>query len=625
MTARVTLLLCSCAPVHRVTSPQAKKFLAERSAAYMTARGAQREMASMLDSLPRVLIPRLPCWIAPVHAGSPAQRANRRAALPQLASKERAVVDAWKRYIKWEEENPLLLEDLKAVQARVTNAYRRAAASLQFYPEIWYNAYLYYTLGDNAAEALKWLEQGLEHCPDSFLLSFARVEHGEKAKATQGCAAVFEKLIEQIHSKIDARQGEVDAAVAALDAQTAAAEAAVRAQKAAQGEDDALEGDEREALRRADEGRQQQKKALQAEARSEVARLKEEAALVWIKQMQFLRRTEGLRPMRMCFGKARKSPHATWHVYEASALMEYHCSKEVKVAINVFELAMKTFGPDEALIVRYLDFLLYTNDENNARALFERTITAAERARPVWDRWADYEYNYGDSAAIAKLESRLAEAYPEEPQIHRLNERNSYGDIEVVAAKDLGHFDASVAAGTTSADRAVADANEGVQAAISQFGEGIEGPSAGGAVSGQAGQSQGQQGLLPPQQQQQQQQNKKRGRPGQGRDAFSPVPSAAAPGPGPLPVKRLKQDSAEVVPDAIRFFLSMLPMKNTFNGPLFRADDIVMALMNANLPPTGPAQMMGAAPGAPMQMQQQQVPGGQAAVGWGRRAGGRRH
>lgn len=50
----------------------------------------------------------------------------------------------------------------------------------------------------------------------------------------------------------------------------------------------------------------------------------------------------------------------------------------------------------------------------DARALFERVIPmfSAERARPLWERWARYEYQFGDLEAAQKLEKRIAEVYP---------------------------------------------------------------------------------------------------------------------------------------------------------------------------------------------------------------------
>ena len=51
--------------------------------------------------------------------------------------RERGGVEAWKKYIRKEESNPLLLDDPKALQARVISAYKKAIAQMQFYPEIW--------------------------------------------------------------------------------------------------------------------------------------------------------------------------------------------------------------------------------------------------------------------------------------------------------------------------------------------------------------------------------------------------------------------------------------------------------------------------------------------------------
>lgn len=52
--------------------------------------------------------------------------------------------------------------------------------------------------------------------------------------------------------------------------------------------------------------------------------------------------------------------------------------------------------------------------EKDARALFEKSALniPAEKARPLWDAWARYEYMYGDLATVTKLEARFAETFP---------------------------------------------------------------------------------------------------------------------------------------------------------------------------------------------------------------------
>ena len=59
------------------------------------------------------------------------------------------------------------------------------------------------------------------------------------------------------------------------------------------------------------------------------------------------------------------------------------------------------FSPHFRLITTLLD----------ARALFERIIGTfpPKRARPLWERWARYEYQYGDLDGAPKLEKRIAE------------------------------------------------------------------------------------------------------------------------------------------------------------------------------------------------------------------------
>lgn len=112
--------------------------------------------------------------------------------------------------------------------------------------------------------------------------------------------------------------------------------------------------------------------------------------------------------------------------------MEYHCSNDKNVASRIFEKGLDTFGDEKEYVLRYLGFLISVNDQNSksffysyssadahlqnsdARALFERVIStfSPEEARKLWERWARYEYQYGDLEAAQKLEKRMAEVYP---------------------------------------------------------------------------------------------------------------------------------------------------------------------------------------------------------------------
>lgn len=97
------------------TDAQAKKFLAEKSPAYMTARTALRELRTLTDSLPRPVLP----------------------TRPTFSESDRAMVNAWKNYLKWEEGNPLVIEDEEVRGQRIGYALRKCLGEMRHFPELW--------------------------------------------------------------------------------------------------------------------------------------------------------------------------------------------------------------------------------------------------------------------------------------------------------------------------------------------------------------------------------------------------------------------------------------------------------------------------------------------------------
>ncbi|KAJ3154879.1 mRNA 3'-end-processing protein rna14 [Geranomyces michiganensis] len=95
----------------------AKKFLSEKSAGYMTARTAIRELKTLLDPIEKAQ----KTWVAKP---------------PSWTDKEVAILASWKRYIAWEKTNPLRLEDKSIWINRVIYAYKSALLMLRHYPEL---------------------------------------------------------------------------------------------------------------------------------------------------------------------------------------------------------------------------------------------------------------------------------------------------------------------------------------------------------------------------------------------------------------------------------------------------------------------------------------------------------
>ncbi len=83
----------------------------------------------------------------------------------------------------------------------------------------------------------------------------------------------------------------------------------------------------------------------------------------YIQYMKYCRRAEGTSSARAVFKRAREDPRTSYHVYVAAALMEYYCTKDKKIAANVFELGFKKFKANEQFVLAYVDYLSHLNGE----------------------------------------------------------------------------------------------------------------------------------------------------------------------------------------------------------------------------------------------------------------------
>lgn len=126
----------------------------------------------------------------------------------------------------------------------------------------------------------------------SFLLHFAYTDIKETQKENAECPPVFESLINVVHSRVSRLQSSLDSALSVIDAEAEATAAASRAKKDDEGAAQDVLGDEREQLRKKEESWKLRKEILMRDRNPEIEKEKEKASLVWIKWMQFVRRTE---------------------------------------------------------------------------------------------------------------------------------------------------------------------------------------------------------------------------------------------------------------------------------------------------------------------------------------------
>jgi cleavage stimulation factor subunit 3 len=59
---------------------------------------------------------------------------------PTFSLADKSLVGAWKTYLKWEESNPLDIEEANkgALHTRIQSTYRKACIHMRFFAEIWY-------------------------------------------------------------------------------------------------------------------------------------------------------------------------------------------------------------------------------------------------------------------------------------------------------------------------------------------------------------------------------------------------------------------------------------------------------------------------------------------------------
>ncbi|SCV72519.1 BQ2448_4056 [Microbotryum intermedium] len=396
----------------------AKKFLAELSPAYMTARKALRELRAQFSRLATPALPHPPDW---------------------STSSDRSDLELWKSYLKWEESNPLDLENPNLLHARVGFAYKKALSNMRFFSEIWYLASEYHARLGKMEEAKTLLENGLKANPGSLLLGYKLVEIEEGHGHLEACYRVYEGLLDHFHRQLTQTVEETNELVAqawnALDA-----EFDIKVQR----ENGVGEEDEDDSRQKRVQEKDEIKKRIEKQREAILNTNKKAVASIWVNQMTFARRAtpanEAVKQFRSVFSKARKSPYVTWQVVDASARIEYFWNNAAQVAGNIFEFGMKSFSADPDYVLRYLDFLIMTNNPNNARALFERTVALVEpsKARAVWDLMVQYEYEYGDHLAAQKIAKRFADTFPDVSVTETFARRYGQHGLEAAVARELG-------------------------------------------------------------------------------------------------------------------------------------------------------------------------------------------
>lgn len=365
----------------------------------------------------------------------------------------------WRRWLSLEKSDSLELDDQTLIRTRVKYAYKQCLMYCRFYPEVWYDAAVYYeSLGE--AESVQdathtkpsaTLKEGLTANPKSWLLSFAYAEVEETSQRHENVKSTFEQLMKDNENEIAAVEAEAQTNLTAIKNGDEKEEEAQKINEAASSSasDSGIEEHDKPAKVKSGSKLAFAIKKIEDERDRKLKILSEEGTVAAIMFMRALRRMEGIKAARQFFTKCLGSPHMSWQIYVASALLE-HQYNEMKsgekdgkqptpIAVRIFTRGMKQFSDNVEFIQEYLSFLLSIRDDTNARALFEQTSAKLDpqKARPLYARWYEYESMYGDLTSAQKLATRMAEL-DQSDSISLFGQRFSYLGCDPIARRDLG-------------------------------------------------------------------------------------------------------------------------------------------------------------------------------------------
>ncbi|KAI9823314.1 MAG: mRNA 3'-end-processing protein rna14 [Thelocarpon impressellum] len=421
-----------------------RKFLQEKSPAYMTARSSNIELENVTRGLNRTTLAKLPPALGFEGDEEYLQQ-----------------VEIWRKWIQWEKDDPLVLkdEDSAAYKARIVFVFKQAVMALRFWPEIWFDASEFCFQNDLEKEGNDFITQGMAANPESSLLAFKRADRleatlpadeGEEGLKRRGAVVrePFDNLLDALYELVTKAKAREAQDIARIE-ENALSNRLLSPSRARLREED--DDDENDAEKDAKEAAQKaQIKVVQEGVSVHIRLLSRTISFAWIALMRAMRRIQGKGKVgdavggsRQIFTDARKRGRLTSDVYVASALIEYHCYKD-PAATKIFERGMKLFPEDEAFALEYLKHLIAINDVTNARAVFETTVSkltqkpeTVRRAKPIYAFFHEYESHYGELSQVSKLEKRMSDLFPEEAPLSRFAHRYALQAFDPTAVRPI--------------------------------------------------------------------------------------------------------------------------------------------------------------------------------------------
>lgn len=420
-----------------------RKFLQERSPSHMTARSANTHLENITRGLKKTTLPRLPP--APGFEGDQEY-------LEQ--------VRLWKAWITWEKDDPLILQpdDSITYRQRVLQVYKQALMALRFWPELWVDAAEWcfdnnITSEDGQDTGLRFLIDGLEANPESFLLALkhadriestqaAREDDVNKAALVQAVREPCDRVLETLYGMVRKIKDQEAAAIAKIQ-EAAPDSAGPRNGDIDEDDGEIKEKSSKEVLREATI------KAIQDGYEVQIQMISQQITHIWIALARIYRRLQGQGHgkstpsvgLRGIFIEARQRGRLTSDIYVEVSNMEWDIYQDA-VGTKIYERGAKLFPEQEDYFVEYLKHLHAKRDFTNARLVFSQTVQRFRKKaelipklKPVYAYFHGYEARYGELAQVKDLEKQMAELFPEDPTLSHFAARFATDTFNPVTAR----------------------------------------------------------------------------------------------------------------------------------------------------------------------------------------------
>lgn len=409
----------------------------------MSARSANTALENLNRSLSRTTLPRLPP--IPGFEGDVEYQQQ---------------VELWKKWISWEQEDPLALkgDELTVYNQRVVYVYKQALMALRFWPAAWVDAAEWCFANDLDAEGTNFLADGIAANPESCLIALKQADRIETTLQTEEAGktiaekgvivrAPYDKLLDSLYELAKELNDRKAREQFRLE-QEAALDATISTIVSKAEDDEENDADKA----KIEAHKSDQLKAIEDSFAAQKQQVQRTISFVWIALMRAMRRIQGngsakgpngapiAGGSRQVFADARSRGLLTSDVYVAAAQIEHHVYGD-KSGPKIFEKGAKLFPMDDTFILEYLRHLISIPDITSksaakgvpritanyaldARVTFETSVSrltskpeTVAKAKKLYAFFHKYESKYGTFEQIKKLEKRMAELYPDDAKL----------------------------------------------------------------------------------------------------------------------------------------------------------------------------------------------------------------